>query len=81
MTNAGGSSQRGVLAREAGDRDGAGIVSVSSTAHMRAGTDFGDLHFERRRYNPQTVYAQPKAVNSRFAVEAIRLWVSGIVAN
>ncbi|MFD7389251.1 hypothetical protein ACFV46_12370 [Streptomyces sp. NPDC059852] len=81
MTNAGGSSQRGVLAREAGDRDGAGIVSVNSTAHMRAGTEFDDLRFERRRYNPQKVYAQPKTVNSRFAVKTIRLRVSGLVAN
>ncbi|MEV4087184.1 SDR family NAD(P)-dependent oxidoreductase [Nonomuraea fuscirosea] len=70
------------LALGAGDRDGARIVSVSSTAHMRSGIDFGDLHFERRPYDPQLAYAQSKTANSLFAVEATRRWASdGIVAN
>ncbi|MFG2674527.1 SDR family NAD(P)-dependent oxidoreductase [Streptomyces sp. NPDC048445] len=70
------------LALGASDRDGARIVSVSSTAHMRSGIDFDDLHFERRSYNPQIAYAQSKTANSLFAVEATRLWASdGIVAN
>ncbi|MFF3493194.1 SDR family NAD(P)-dependent oxidoreductase [Streptomyces sp. NPDC002795] len=70
------------LARGAAERDGARIVSVSSTAHMRAGVDFEDLHFERRAYDPQLAYAQSKTANSLFAVEATRLWASdGIVAN
>ena len=70
------------LALGASDRDGARIVSVSSTAHMRSGIDFGDLHFERRNYDPQIAYAQSKTANSLFAVEATRLWASdGIVAN
>lgn len=70
------------LALGADDRDGARIVSVSSTAHMRSGIDFDDLHFERRRYDPQIAYAQSKTANSLFAVEATRLWASdGIVAN
>ncbi|MFC9059110.1 SDR family NAD(P)-dependent oxidoreductase [Streptomyces sp. NPDC057074] len=70
------------LARGAADRDGARIVSVSSTAHMRSGIDFDDLHFERRSYDPQIAYAQSKTANSLFAVEAARLWASdGIVAN
>ncbi|MFC4333232.1 SDR family NAD(P)-dependent oxidoreductase [Streptomyces andamanensis] len=70
------------LALGAADRDGARIVSVSSTAHMRAGIDFDDLHFERRDYDPQIAYAQSKTANSLFAVEATRLWASdGIVAN
>ncbi|MFJ9174529.1 SDR family NAD(P)-dependent oxidoreductase [Streptomyces sp. NPDC102360] len=73
---------RGALARGAAERDGARIVSVSSTAHMRAGVDFDDLHFERRAYDPQLAYAQSKTANSLFAVEATRLWASdGIVAN
>ncbi|MET9148412.1 SDR family NAD(P)-dependent oxidoreductase [Streptomyces sp. NPDC004042] len=72
----------GALALGAADRDGARIVSVSSTAHMRAGIDFDDLHFERRDYDPQIAYAQSKTANSLFAVEASRLWASdGIVAN
>ncbi|MEU4983203.1 SDR family NAD(P)-dependent oxidoreductase [Streptomyces sp. NPDC021969] len=70
------------LARGAAERDGARIVSVSSTAHMRSGIDFDDLHFEHRRHDPQTAYAQSKTANSLFAVEATRLWASdGIVAN
>ncbi|MFF2808154.1 SDR family NAD(P)-dependent oxidoreductase [Streptomyces sp. NPDC058000] len=70
------------LALGASDRDGARIVSVSSTAHMRSGIDFDDLHFERRSYDPQIAYAQSKTANSLFAVEATRLWASdGIVAN
>ncbi|MFE2507703.1 SDR family NAD(P)-dependent oxidoreductase [Streptomyces naganishii] len=70
------------LALGASDRDGARIVSVSSTAHMRSGVDFDDLHFERRDYDPQIAYAQSKTANSLFAVEATRLWASdGIVTN
>ncbi|GAA2597834.1 MULTISPECIES: SDR family NAD(P)-dependent oxidoreductase [Streptomyces] len=70
------------LARGASDRDGARIVSVSSTAHMRSGIDFDDLHFEHRDYDPQIAYARSKTANSLFAVEATRLWASdGIVAN
>ncbi|MFF7634169.1 SDR family NAD(P)-dependent oxidoreductase [Kitasatospora sp. NPDC008050] len=70
------------LALGASERDGARIVSVSSTAHMRSGIDFDDPHFERRSYDPQVAYAQSKTANSLFAVEATRLWASdGIVAN
>ncbi|WP_306320269.1 MULTISPECIES: SDR family NAD(P)-dependent oxidoreductase [unclassified Streptomyces] len=73
---------RRALARGAAERDGARIVAVSSTAHMRAGIDFDDLHFERRTYDPQLAYAQSKTANSLFAVEATRLWAAdGIVAN
>ncbi len=57
-------------------------MSLSSTAHMRSGVDFDDLHFERRSYDPQVGYAQSKTANSLFAVEATRLWsADGIVAN
>ena len=70
------------LALGASERDGARIVSLSSTAHMRAGVDFDDLHFERRSYDPQIAYAQSKTANSLFAVEATRRWAAeGIVAN
>jgi NAD(P)-dependent dehydrogenase (short-subunit alcohol dehydrogenase family) len=70
------------LARGARDRGAARIVSLSSTAHMRAPVDFADIHFERRAYDPQIAYAQSKTANSLFAVEATRLWGdNGIVAN
>jgi NAD(P)-dependent dehydrogenase (short-subunit alcohol dehydrogenase family) len=70
------------LAQGVRDRGAARIVSLSSTAHMRAPVDFGDIHFERRAYDPQIAYAQSKTANSLFAVEATRLWGDeGIVAN
>ena len=70
------------LTRGAAKRDGARIVSLSSTAHMRSGIDFDDLQFERRSYDPQIAYARSKTANSLFAVEATRRWASdGIVAN
>lgn len=71
-----------VLARGATERDGARIVSVSSTAHMRSAIDFDDIHFEHRSYDPQIAYAQSKTANSLFAVEATKRWASdGIVTN
>jgi NAD(P)-dependent dehydrogenase (short-subunit alcohol dehydrogenase family) len=70
------------LARGAADRGEARIVSVSSTAHMRSGVNFDDLHFVRRVYDPQLAYAQSKSANSLFAVEASRRWAAdGIFAN
>ncbi|WP_405164487.1 SDR family NAD(P)-dependent oxidoreductase [Nocardia sp. NBC_01499] len=70
------------LARGAADRGAARIVSVSSTAHMRAPVDFDDIHFEHRAYDPQIAYAQSKTANSLFAVEASKRWAAeGIVAN
>ena len=70
------------LAQGARDRGAARIVSLSSTAHMRAPVDFGDIHFERRAYDPQIAYAQSKTANSLFTVEATRQWGDeGITAN
>lgn len=70
------------LAEGAARGAGARIVSVSSTAHMRADIDFDDLSFEDREYDPQIAYAQSKTANSLFAVEATRRWAGdGIVAN
>ena len=72
----------GALTLGASQRNGARIVSLSSTAHMRAGIDFADLHFARREYDPQIAYAQSKTATSLFAVEATRRWAGdGIVAN
>lgn len=70
------------LREGAADRNGARIVVLSSTAHIRSGVDFDDLQFVRRDYDPQIAYAQSKTANSLFAVEATRRWASdGIVAN
>ncbi len=72
----------GALTQGARDRGSARIVSLSSTAHMRAPVDFDDIHFDRRAYDPQIAYAQSKTANSLFAVEATRRWgAEGIVAN
>lgn len=73
---------RHALSQGAMHRDGARIVALSSTAHMRAGVEFDDLDFRRRPYDPQIAYAQAKTANSLFAVEATRRWADdGIVAN
>lgn len=70
------------LAAGAAEHDGSRVVSLSSTAHMRADIDFTDLHFHRRAYDPQIAYAQAKTANSLLSVEATRRWASdGIVAN
>jgi NAD(P)-dependent dehydrogenase (short-subunit alcohol dehydrogenase family) len=53
---------------------GARIVSVSSSAHLRAGVDLDDLHFERREYDPWVAYGQSKTANILFAAEATRRW-------
>ena len=73
---------RRALEAGAADRDGARVVSVSSTALMRANVDFDDLQFERRPYDPQIAYAQSKTANSLFAVELTRRWRdAGVIAN
>ena len=70
------------LAAGAAQRDEARIVGLSSTAHMRSPVTFGDIHFERREYDPQLAYAQSKTANALFAVEATRRWANdGIFAN
>jgi NAD(P)-dependent dehydrogenase (short-subunit alcohol dehydrogenase family) len=70
------------LAEGARERGAARIVSLSSTAHMRAPVDFGDIDFDRRPYDPQIAYAQSKTANSLFAGEATRQWgPERIVAN
>jgi len=73
---------RDALADGAAERGEARIVAVSSTAHMRAGVDFDDPHFERRDYDPQIAYARSKTANSLFAVGATHRWAAdGIFAN
>lgn len=67
------------LRRGGAERGEARIVALSSTAHMRAGVDFDDLHFDRRDYDPQIAYAQSKTADSLFAVEATRRWSSDAV--
>ncbi|MBW0104964.1 SDR family NAD(P)-dependent oxidoreductase [Pseudonocardia sp. KRD291] len=62
--------------------DGARIVSVSSTAHLRAGVDLDDPHFLDRPYDRSEAYARSKSANVLFAVEAARRWADdGISVN
>src|SRR5205085_578664 len=58
------------------------VVSVSSAAHLRAGIDFDDIHFERRAYDPFIAYGQSKTANVLFAIEASKRWQKyGITVN
>jgi NAD(P)-dependent dehydrogenase (short-subunit alcohol dehydrogenase family) len=62
--------------------DGARVVAVSSSAHLRGNVDLDDLHFENRPYDEWTAYGQSKTANILFAVEAAKRWASdGITAN
>ncbi len=64
------------------DAGGARVVSVSSSAHLRADVDFDDIHFARRAYEPWTAYGQSKTANVLFAVAASkRLSDYGITVN
>jgi NAD(P)-dependent dehydrogenase (short-subunit alcohol dehydrogenase family) len=62
--------------------DGARIVSVSSSGHLRSPVIFDDLHYDFREYDPFGAYGQSKTANVLFAVEATRRWADdGITAN
>jgi NAD(P)-dependent dehydrogenase (short-subunit alcohol dehydrogenase family) len=62
--------------------EGARIVSLTSSAHLRAAMDFDDPNFHRRPYDAQVAYDQSKTANILFAVEAFRRWAGeGITAN
>ncbi|RZU77332.1 NAD(P)-dependent dehydrogenase (short-subunit alcohol dehydrogenase family) [Micromonospora kangleipakensis] len=62
--------------------DGARIVSVSSSAHLRSPVMFEDIHFQQRPYEPWAAYGQSKTANVLFAVEVSRRWADdGILSN
>jgi NAD(P)-dependent dehydrogenase (short-subunit alcohol dehydrogenase family) len=62
--------------------DGARIVSLTSTGHLRSDVVFDDLMFERREYDPWLGYGQSKTANSLFAVGVGQHWADdGITAN
>jgi NAD(P)-dependent dehydrogenase (short-subunit alcohol dehydrogenase family) len=62
--------------------DGARIVSVSSSGHLRSPVVFDDLDYRFREYTPFGGYGQAKTANVLFAVEATRRWAGeGIFAN
>lgn len=47
---------------------GARVVALSSYGHRRAGIDFRDPNFERRKYDPWVAYGQSKTATALFAV-------------
>lgn len=48
------------------------VVIVSSTAHRNAPMDFGDLNWEKRKYDPPIAYGQSKLANVYTASEIER---------
>ena len=64
------------------EAEGARIVSVSSSGHLRSPVVFDDLNYSFRDYDPFGAYGQSKTANVLFAVEATRRWADdGITAN
>jgi NAD(P)-dependent dehydrogenase (short-subunit alcohol dehydrogenase family) len=62
--------------------NGARVVSVSSSGHLRSPIVFDDIHFQNREYDPWTAYGQSKTANILLAVEATKRWADdGITVN
>jgi NAD(P)-dependent dehydrogenase (short-subunit alcohol dehydrogenase family) len=62
--------------------DGARIVAVSSSAHLRSPVVFDDLNYSFLEYDGWTAYGQSKTANILFAVGVGQRWAEdGIVAN
>jgi NAD(P)-dependent dehydrogenase (short-subunit alcohol dehydrogenase family) len=62
--------------------NGARVVAVSSSAHLRSDVVFDDIHFTNRAYDPWSAYGQSKTANILFAVEANKRWADdGITVN
>jgi NAD(P)-dependent dehydrogenase (short-subunit alcohol dehydrogenase family) len=58
------------------------VVSVSSSAHLRSGIVFDDIHFQERPYEAWSAYGQSKTANVLFGVEATKRWAAdGITVN
>ncbi|MDA0163024.1 SDR family NAD(P)-dependent oxidoreductase [Solirubrobacter ginsenosidimutans] len=71
------SGLHGALAAE-----GARIVSVSSSGHLRSPVIFDDLNFAFRDYEPFLAYGQSKTANVLFSVGATARWGrDGITSN
>jgi NAD(P)-dependent dehydrogenase (short-subunit alcohol dehydrogenase family) len=62
--------------------DGARIVAVSSSAHLRSPVVFDDLNYSFLQYDGWAAYGQSKTANILFAVGVGQHWADdGIVAN
>lgn len=54
--------------------DGARVVALSSTAHIRGDVIWDDPHFKNRPYDKWDAYAQAKSANAQFARHADAIW-------
>ena len=54
--------------------DGARIIALSSTAHIRGDVLWDDPHFRKTPYDKWRAYAQAKSANALFARQADKLW-------
>ncbi|TRW82086.1 SDR family NAD(P)-dependent oxidoreductase [Mycolicibacterium sp. 018/SC-01/001] len=62
--------------------DGARVVSVSSSGHLRSPVVFDDVDYRFRDYDPFGAYGQSKTANVLFAVGVSQRWADdGITAN
>jgi NAD(P)-dependent dehydrogenase (short-subunit alcohol dehydrogenase family) len=62
--------------------EGARIVAVSSSAHLRSPVVFDDLNYSFLQYDGWAAYGQSKTANILFAVGVGQRWADdGIVAN
>jgi NAD(P)-dependent dehydrogenase (short-subunit alcohol dehydrogenase family) len=62
--------------------EGARVVSVSSSGHLRSPVVFDDLNYSFREYDPFGAYGQSKTANVLFAVGVTQRWADeGITAN
>jgi NAD(P)-dependent dehydrogenase (short-subunit alcohol dehydrogenase family) len=62
--------------------EGARIVAVSSSGHLRSPVVFDDIDYRFREYDPFGAYGQSKTANVLFAVGATQQWAhEGIFAN
>lgn len=62
------------LERNLKETEGARVVSLSSTAHIRGDILWDDPHFLEHPYDKWAAYAQAKTANALFAVELDRRW-------
>jgi NAD(P)-dependent dehydrogenase (short-subunit alcohol dehydrogenase family) len=54
--------------------DGARVIALSSTAHIRGDVLWDDPHFRETPYDKWRAYAQSKSANALFARQADQLW-------
>lgn len=54
--------------------EGARLVALSSTAHIRGDVNWDDPHYQRTEYEKWNAYAQAKSANALFALGADRKW-------